>query len=217
MKCISCNAEVPPQWVHAINSNICPGCGKEIMNEDNKQLLIELREAMSKMPNDPEGLAGWLLSNYNLHKVGTAEPTSFHRYQEKSKRSKSSDGNESEELTPEQITANERAKLFAKNAGVPNNNHLAEMAKKIKAAGSTNQPAVVMPSLNDDEDDVSDFDDDTDLDVDPQMATVANMLAGGSQETAGSKLTQAQEMQKLKLLNSRKQMKSGSGAFSRTS
>ena len=79
MKCISCTAEIPPAWINAIQSNVCPGCGGAIMDEASKELLDELRSAMEKMPNDPEGLAGWLLSNYRLHKIGDAEPTGFHR------------------------------------------------------------------------------------------------------------------------------------------
>jgi len=79
MKCISCTAEIPANWSYALNNNLCPSCGGPIMDEDAKSLLDELREAMSKMPNDPEGLAGWLLSNYKLIKVGTAEPTDFYK------------------------------------------------------------------------------------------------------------------------------------------
>ena len=41
--------------------------------------MDELKAAMLEMPNDPEGLAGWLLSNYDLHPKGTVEPTQFHR------------------------------------------------------------------------------------------------------------------------------------------
>lgn len=81
MKCMSCGADIPPQWVTCINENKCPGCGGTIMDLSAKELLDELRTAMSKMPNDPEGLAGWLLSNYTLHKIGSAEPTVFHRKQ----------------------------------------------------------------------------------------------------------------------------------------
>ena len=49
------------------------------MDDASKELLDELRAAMESMPNDPEGLAGWLLSNYRLQKIGSAEPTEFHR------------------------------------------------------------------------------------------------------------------------------------------
>lgn len=79
MKCMSCNAEVPPAWVHAINSNVCPGCGGSIMDNESQMILAEVRDAMNQMPNNPEGLAGWLLSNYKLVKVGDSEPTEFHQ------------------------------------------------------------------------------------------------------------------------------------------
>lgn len=79
MKCITCQADIPPAWVNAINKNECPGCGGIIMDDSAKELLIQLREAMAKMPNDPEGLAGWLMSTYDLFPKGTIEPTTFHR------------------------------------------------------------------------------------------------------------------------------------------
>lgn len=79
MKCITCQADIPPAWVNAINKNECPGCGGIIMDDTSKELLTQLREAMSKMPNDPEGLAGWLMSTYDLLPKGSIEPTNFHR------------------------------------------------------------------------------------------------------------------------------------------
>ena len=39
------------------------------MNEATIELLSEVKEALKKMPNDPEGLAGWLLSNYEMRKI----------------------------------------------------------------------------------------------------------------------------------------------------
>jgi hypothetical protein len=80
MKCRSCGANIPPEWVNAINSNVCPGCGGAIMDEKSKELLDELANAMERMPNDPQGVAGWLLSNYEFRKVGDGIPTEkFHR------------------------------------------------------------------------------------------------------------------------------------------
>jgi hypothetical protein len=76
---MSCAAEIPPEWVAAIKNNHCPGCDGEIMNESSQELLAELAAAMERMPNNPQGLAGWLLSNYKLMKIGTAQPTEkFH-------------------------------------------------------------------------------------------------------------------------------------------
>lgn len=80
MRCMSCGANIPPEWVMAIQKNECPGCGGEIMGSATKDLLSELTEAMKKMPNDPQGVAGWLLSNYRFQKIGSAEPVDkFHR------------------------------------------------------------------------------------------------------------------------------------------
>ena len=74
MKCMSCGAPILPEFKAAITNNICPACGGELINEATIELLDELKAAFEKMPNDPEGLAGWLLSNYEMKKVGTAEP-----------------------------------------------------------------------------------------------------------------------------------------------
>ena len=83
MRCMSCTADIPPEWVNAIQRNVCPGCGGEIMNEPAKELLTELTAAMERMPNNPQGVAGWLLSNYQLRKVGEAQPVEhFHTKQQ---------------------------------------------------------------------------------------------------------------------------------------
>lgn len=79
MQCMNCKGDVPPAWVHAIQTNTCPGCGGAIMDDAAKELLTQLRDAMTKMPNDPEGVAGWLMSTYDLFPKGTVEPTKFHR------------------------------------------------------------------------------------------------------------------------------------------
>jgi len=80
MKCVSCNAEIPPEWVNAIQSNVCPGCGGAIMREEDKEFLDGLAQAIKDMPNDPQGVAGWLMSNYRIEKIGEAKPVEkFHR------------------------------------------------------------------------------------------------------------------------------------------
>ena len=76
--CQTCGVEIPANWVHAISSNVCPGHGGPIFNETSKELLTELTKAMEEMPNNPAGLAGWLLSNYNLSKIGDAVPVEFY-------------------------------------------------------------------------------------------------------------------------------------------
>ena len=79
MDCMNCTADIPPQWVACIQENKCPSCGGQIMDEHAKSLLDELRKAIEKMPNNPEGLAGWILSNYKLYKIGDAAPTEFYQ------------------------------------------------------------------------------------------------------------------------------------------
>jgi len=77
--CKNCTAEIPPAWVHAIQSGKCPGCGHDLFDASEKELLDGLTEAMEKMPNNPAGIAGWLISNYHLQKIGEAEPVEhFH-------------------------------------------------------------------------------------------------------------------------------------------
>jgi hypothetical protein len=83
MKCDNCKVNIPPEWTLVLQSNECPNCKGEIMSANTKTLLAELTEAMLKMPNDPEGLAGWLMSNYRLEKFGSAEPVQkFYRGKE---------------------------------------------------------------------------------------------------------------------------------------
>lgn len=78
MNCVTCNTEIPSAFVHCISSNTCAACGGPIMSDEHQTLLTELKEAMSKMEHNPEGLAGWLLSNYRLTKIGSGEPTEFY-------------------------------------------------------------------------------------------------------------------------------------------
>lgn len=80
MKCRSCGAEIPPAFVHSIATNQCAGCGGQLMNDEDKSLLDELTDAMQRMPNDAQGVAGWLMSNYRFNKIGDAKPVEkFHR------------------------------------------------------------------------------------------------------------------------------------------
>ena len=74
MRCMNCDADILPAYVKAIENNICPGCGEQIYNTATSELMIELTEAMRKMPNDPQGIVGWLMSNYQFRKIGDAAP-----------------------------------------------------------------------------------------------------------------------------------------------
>ena len=144
MKCISCKIDVPAQWTAALNSNICPSCGKNIMDEVSKNLLAELRTAMTKMPNDPEGLAGWLLSNYKLRKIGSAEPVEFHRpvesKQEETEHATTEEKNIVEDpMVKEKLIAQkDKNTKFFKRAGV-DPIQMKAAADEIKKASLTNE------------------------------------------------------------------------------
>jgi len=74
MKCRNCEAEIPPTFVKSIQENTCPACGEAIQSEEDLELLAELTSAMERMPNNPQGIAGWLVSNYKFVKIGDAKP-----------------------------------------------------------------------------------------------------------------------------------------------
>src|SRR5271166_1978670 len=65
MKCVSCDTEINPKWTHAIDINVCPYCGKLILEEHLKNCLVALTTAMDEMQKYPEQLDDWMLSNHN--------------------------------------------------------------------------------------------------------------------------------------------------------
>lgn len=69
MKCMSCEAEINPKWKHAIDSNICPFCGQNVMEEKLKELFAQLRLIMDDLQEYSEQLYDWMLSNYNFIKT----------------------------------------------------------------------------------------------------------------------------------------------------
>ncbi len=73
MKCISCEGEINPQWAHAIDMNVCPFCGKHIMEEHLKNLLGTLRETMEQMSGYQAQLDDWMLSNHNYIKTDSPD------------------------------------------------------------------------------------------------------------------------------------------------
>lgn len=69
MRCISCEVEINPKWAHAIEQNICPFCGAQIMDSNLKESLSSLKDIMEKMHEYNEQLDDWLLSNFNYIKI----------------------------------------------------------------------------------------------------------------------------------------------------
>jgi len=73
MKCVSCETEINPKWKHAIDINVCPFCGKHIMEEHLKNCVTALAAAMEAMDKYPEQLDDWLLSNHNYIKTDSPD------------------------------------------------------------------------------------------------------------------------------------------------
>jgi Zn-finger nucleic acid-binding protein len=69
MKCTSCEIEINPQWKHAVEINVCPFCGKHIMEEHLKNLFVSLRETMDSLASYQDQLNDWMLSNHNYIKT----------------------------------------------------------------------------------------------------------------------------------------------------
>lgn len=92
MKCINCETEIPPNWVACIQKNICPACGESILDSTGEELLKELTDAMERMPNDPAGLAGWIISNFHIRKIGSLDPVDEFYGRKKKSASSSNDG-----------------------------------------------------------------------------------------------------------------------------
>lgn len=77
MKCISCEIEINPQWKHAIDINVCPFCGKHIMEEHLKNLFSSLRETMEELQQYPDQLNDWMLSNHNYIKTDSSHLSEY--------------------------------------------------------------------------------------------------------------------------------------------
>lgn len=68
MQCKSCDSQIDPKWKYATDKNICPFCGKEIMDIELRDVFDALREVLvdslnSKYSNQ---VKDWLHSNCGL-------------------------------------------------------------------------------------------------------------------------------------------------------
>jgi len=138
MKCISCEVEINPQWGHAIDINVCPFCGKHIMEEHLKNLFSTLRETMVQLGTYQNQLNDWMLSNHNYVKtdspdIGKYMPADMIKELKKvddekdflaRKESKKfivnikNEAGENEEVLAEKIQSEERTESFFKRAEV---------------------------------------------------------------------------------------------------
>lgn len=72
--CISCESPVLPSFVHSLRVNSCPSCGGPIFDEKGQGLIEELTQAFEQMGPNPAGIAGWLLTNYRISRIGETPP-----------------------------------------------------------------------------------------------------------------------------------------------
>ena len=96
MICSSCGILIDPKWVACIQSGICPQCGGPIMDEKSKLLLEELTKALLEIPNNPQGIAGWLISKYHIEKISDEVPElpEFHEPKKRGSKKQGKVGNE---------------------------------------------------------------------------------------------------------------------------
>ena len=66
MKCKSCSEEITYKFAFAISSNTCPMCGGEIVSEELRNILSELKEVMQATAQYRAEIFDWLYSNYQL-------------------------------------------------------------------------------------------------------------------------------------------------------
>ena len=74
---MSCQSNIDPKWIFAIEKNMCPGCGNALMEEHLKNCLTRLAAAMKDMLKYPEQLDDWLLSNHNYIKTSSPDLVNY--------------------------------------------------------------------------------------------------------------------------------------------
>lgn len=77
MKCKSCETEINPKWRHAIDTNKCPFCGSEIMDEELKNLFLTLTSTIEQLSKYPDQLNDWMLLNHSYVKTDSPKLVEF--------------------------------------------------------------------------------------------------------------------------------------------
>ena len=77
MKCKSCETEINPKWKHAIDTNKCPFCGAQIMDEQLKELFMTLTSTIESLGAYPDQLDDWMLLNHNYIKTDSPKLANF--------------------------------------------------------------------------------------------------------------------------------------------
>jgi hypothetical protein len=156
MKCISCETEINPKWAHAIEINVCPFCGKHIMEEHLKNCITALAAAMGEMLKYPEQLDDWLLSNHSYIKTGSPDLVKYLpeevMQQLFKKPAKSADAPEEPQVSIQKIKVPDGKGGFTvetvqveKTQSAEKTNSFFERAEVLKGAGKTSGKAPKAP------------------------------------------------------------------------
>jgi superfamily II RNA helicase len=165
MKCKSCETEINPKWKHAIDTNKCPFCGAEIMDEQLKTLFLTLSATIESLSAYPDQLNDWMLLNHSYVKTDSPTLINFlpksivedlNTKLEKTTvvKVKSANGEE-EEVEVKKIQSDQKTDEFFKRAEAVRPNidgfkntadktqHLKSLAAQIKKAGSSSGAALI--------------------------------------------------------------------------
>lgn len=160
MNCLSCQTDIDPKWRHAIEQNVCPFCGKDILDGDLKKLLSSLHSLLEALKDFPKELDDWMLSNFNYINISSDDIINYVSPEllksaskplapGSKKIEKIFDGKKEQEVIIEKIqdeneTSSFHARALNKKTAdgalysvVDRNAELREIANKIKKSGGT--------------------------------------------------------------------------------
>lgn len=156
MRCKSCQGEVPPKFAYAIQMNVCPLCGGQIMDEELQCALQALKVAMDATDAYKIELFDWLRSNYNLYTEEDVQARIIEATKDMAKKNTVKSVNRTlpadekdivldengNQISGPTIQSPEQTSKFITRAGisksVDRNQHFKDIIKKIKGEDNSN-------------------------------------------------------------------------------
>lgn len=236
MKCASCNFDIDPKWKHAIDANVCPFCGQEIVPEDLRTVLTTFSNLLDQYFEKYESeILDWFHSNLELVRADSVPKASTKTTLLTVKKDKRINNEEvPEEGIVTAVQDQEVTNKFFKNAQVSNkmnDKNLKDIVKKIKKSGGSSPDMLLSDtSISEDElievsglalrdDDalsgLSGSEDFDDIDSVPDAVLRANKSMAGNSGSNNADIQKLQQLQD-KTAASRKRMLSGGGGFTRS-
>ena len=75
MKCNSCSNIIDSRLSFAITQNICPYCGQQIMSDELKELLNNVKPLITSLEEKYEDVwLSWIKENFNMTKLRVGQP-----------------------------------------------------------------------------------------------------------------------------------------------